>query len=693
MRLRSAIVLLCLLATLLPTTPAQAAVSHRIISRKEWGADELLRVQAPPGSSSSSSSQTSSAPETDTRTSEPVPSGRDADCKDARVKYPAEFTASVPVTRNEQGELLRWPMEYSPSVKLLVVHHTAIAVNGDARTGLERMRALYQFHATNRGWGDIGYHYVIDDQGQIYEGRAGGDYVVGGHVYCNNVGTVGVALMGNFDKEQPTQEQTKSLQWLLQLLAQKYQINTSQDVVFHGKSLPTIVGHRQLVSTDCPGTTMWSALDQVRNHVRTGDIDVAVTFPEIAPQPIVVREIPVKGIVTGKDGLASLGETVIEGRPGAEVALSVFFRATKKAYAKNTRIGRITRTAGLNVFLEQDGQLLPARDLRTPLLVKKGSSVVIPLRVRLPMDRGSAALKIGSINYRFEMAGRAARGRQLINANVGYSTLQENTAPIQQTQVGAVRERPLPSSSSTARISLREPSSSKIRIRLTPELPMSGLVCGDPSVRFTSSNDLTHVEGYFREPKNYRGTIECRVIDGELVLINEVLLEEYLAGVREEADSEPYEKQLVFAIAARSYALYHTDPAHRKFPGMPYDGTDSPHSFQTYDGVGFELRNPRWVRAVQETASKVLTYNGEVIKTPYFSTDPGKTRSPVEAGWNDYPFAEIFTPKDDPWCEGMPLRGHGVGMSACGVSGQIREGKTTEQILQYYYPGTVIERR
>jgi len=59
-------------------------------------------------------------------------------------------------------------------------------------------------------------------------------------------------------------------------------------------------------------------------------------------------------------------------------------------------------------------------------------------------------------------------------------------------------------------------------------------------------------------------------------------------------------------------------------------------------------------------------------------------------GWSTFPNAEIFASKPDPWCKGMPLAGHGVGMSGCGAEGQANEGKTYLEILRYYYPGTDI---
>ncbi len=186
----------------------------------------------------------------------------------------------------------------------------------------------------------------------------------------------------------------------------------------------------------------------------------------------------------------------------------------------------------------------------------------------------------------------------------------------------------------------------------------------------------------------YRGDVECETIEGRPAIINTLPIEEYLWGLAEEADTEPFEKQKAFAVAARSYAAFYMQKTKRKFPGMPYDGDDSPARFQAYGGKRFEQGNPQWVRAVRETANLVLMKNGTVIKAPYFSSSDGRTRSPSEIGWTTFPFAEIFSSKSDPWCKGMTLRGHGVGMSGCGAKAQALEGKSSDEILRYYYPTT-----
>lgn len=209
-------------------------------------------------------------------------------------------------------------------------------------------------------------------------------------------------------------------------------------------------------------------------------------------------------------------------------------------------------------------------------------------------------------------------------------------------------------------------------------------------LRITPSDGISTIASIEKSYNRYRGILECRIHDGTFLLINELPLEQYMAGLAEEPDTEPWEKQRAFGIAARTYAAYYMQEKHRKFPGKPYDGSDSPAEFQVYGGVSFEDKNPRWLNAAKDTAHQVLAVDGVIIRPPYFSVSNGRTLSPSEIGWNSFPFAEVFASKPDPWCEGMTQRGHGVGMSGCGAEAQANDGKTAEEILGYYYPGTDI---
>ena len=583
----------------------------KILTRRQWGADDsLLYVKE------SSTPPSSTPPSEQTDNGEAAVPQRVKDCETAQLNYPHEFKTERTVREDADGKRYRWPRTYSKDVQLIAVHHTAVAVNGDRRSGIERVRALYQYHANNRGWGDVGYHYLIDEDGQIYEGKSGGKYVVGGHAYCHNVGTVGVAMLGNFQIEQPTQTQMKALQWLLDELADTYDIDVTRNVTFHGKTTHPIVGHGDLVSTECPGYYVEQTLAQVRDHVENGDLTASITFP--------------RPIVASKPRVNRTQERL----------------AQRQAESKPSKYATGTLTRAARRLLNTQA----SQNLRRKLGTNPGRETEEGVARRLAERWGNS-----SSSLRRTVLSRQSSSKK--------SLTSRSSRPI-------VRR----SSSSRSRVTASSPL---IRIRLTKQEK------GEASCEDVNLSEIQ---------KKYRGSVSCLIVDGKAAIINAITLEQYLDGLAEEPDTEPYEKQRAFAIAARSYAAYYMEESHRKFPGKPYDGSDSPAEFQAYGGIAFEQANPRWVKAVRETANEVLMVDGEILRAPYYSSNDGRTYSPEEAGWRNFPFADVFSSKPDPWCAGMEKRGHGVGMSGCGSEGQANEGKTAEEILSYYYPGTALEK-
>lgn len=635
-----------------------AASSLRIISRAEWGADDTLLTVREEGVLKEETDIQEKTSERDTI------SKREKDCLADQKLYPEEFAVERTVEKESRGRTYRWPLRYSKKVKMIVVHHTAQAIAGSELSPKEQMRSLYQMHAEGRGWGDIGYHFVIGNDGSIFEGKAGGDYVVGGHVYCHNVGTVGIALMGHFGMEVPSQAQMRSLQWLIAKLQRTYNIAPNRRVTFHGKDYPPVVGHRDLISTDCPGTYVAEVLDQVRSNVAQNNLFAAIRFPTPPKAKstglfatLKSKRTAGESLDTPEPHIEALSATSLTARPGGSSLLLVRFIAGEKGARARSRIATVSRSnPRIGLTQEYAGRSIPVRsELLLPADAAPHSTQVIRISVDYPVEPGSSTLTIGDVRFAIDVSGRRVRTPEA-TIHTGGSALPD----LERTPTTPEKD------------ALSLPT---IRIRL------SSRETGESSC---DRYDLQAIG------KHYRGTTTCTVVDGEAAIINVVDLEEYMMGLAEEPDTEPFEKQRAFAIAARSYALYYTDTTHRKFPGNPYDGDDSPARFQSYRGLSFEEKNPQWLRAVRVTAGRVLTVDGAVIKPPYFSSDDGRTRSPEEIGWKNFPHAEIFSSKPDPWCKGMLLAGHGVGMSGCGAEGLAREGKTAEQILEYYYPGTSI---
>lgn len=227
---------------------------------------------------------------------------------------------------------------------------------------------------------------------------------------------------------------------------------------------------------------------------------------------------------------------------------------------------------------------------------------------------------------------------------------------------------------------------------------VGSVVRSDSVIRFIPEEDgIIEITSWEHRPawnrelndNRFRGALEIRVVNEQVAYINELPLEDYIKGLAEVSNDAPFEKQKVIAILARSYARFYMSDDNRKFPGLPYDGSDDPAIFQRYLGYGVESRSPNFVGAATITKDKVVTYQGELVKTPYFNQSDGRTYSAQEVwGWTHTPYLQSVP---DPWCESRIKRGHGVGLSGFGATAQANEGKSYDEIIKYYYQGVQIE--
>lgn len=180
----------------------------------------------------------------------------------------------------------------------------------------------------------------------------------------------------------------------------------------------------------------------------------------------------------------------------------------------------------------------------------------------------------------------------------------------------------------------------------------------------------------------FRDILEIRYSEdkNKLWVINEVPMETYLKGLAETSNATPMDYQKSILTAARTYAMYHYTYGYKH--ETEYFTIDS-YWDQMYRGYNSEIRMPNLVQAVEETRGIMITYEDEVVVTPYFANSDGRTRSWEEVwGGKSKPWIQS---KPDPWCEGKELWGHGVGMSALGAYYMADEGYTFDEILNYYY--------
>ncbi|HEU0050899.1 MAG TPA: SpoIID/LytB domain-containing protein, partial [Patescibacteria group bacterium] len=182
----------------------------------------------------------------------------------------------------------------------------------------------------------------------------------------------------------------------------------------------------------------------------------------------------------------------------------------------------------------------------------------------------------------------------------------------------------------------------------------------------------------------FRGQLELRYTPStdSVWVINELPIEFYLKGIGETSNSSPYEFQKTLLTAARTYAMYHVQRG-TKHADESYT-VDATYD-QVYRGYGAELRDPNVVAAVDATRGQIVTYNGQLAITPYYSRSDGRTRSWTEVwGGGPYPWL-VSVPV--PWDQGRTLWGHGVGLSATGALGMANDGHRYDEILKYFYTG------
>lgn len=173
-------------------------------------------------------------------------------------------------------------IEYRPAQAITVHHSVSPAAWDPAST----MRGFHRYHTLSNGWGDIGYHLVIDPSGQVYQGHRthagypvfGGpmppgvrpDVVMGAHVGGHNSGNVGVCLMGDFSSGRPSLAAYAALANVLAKLCAAIGLNPFQGIRYwnpdgnYGRDMQAINGHRDWMSTDCPGDMLWNSLPLVR---------------------------------------------------------------------------------------------------------------------------------------------------------------------------------------------------------------------------------------------------------------------------------------------------------------------------------------------------------------------------------------------------------------------------------------------
>jgi N-acetylmuramoyl-L-alanine amidase len=156
------------------------------------------------------------------------------------------------------------------TVNFIIVHHEE--GSNSSTDWAARVRAVQNLHMDVNGWADIAYNYLVDPNGVAYEGRGGGENVVGAHLCAKNTNTMGICMLGGYTSVLPTNNALYTLKRILAWKCVQRNLNPEATGFHVDRTIFKVSGHRSSCSTDCPGTTLFNFLPTLRNDLNVNFI-------------------------------------------------------------------------------------------------------------------------------------------------------------------------------------------------------------------------------------------------------------------------------------------------------------------------------------------------------------------------------------------------------------------------------------
>ncbi|GAB2723460.1 N-acetylmuramoyl-L-alanine amidase [Streptomyces bullii] len=192
-------------------------------------------------------------------------------------------TAPLPAVTPRYGwgadeSLVKNPPTYTTDTKAIFVHHTAGTNTYTCAESASIVRGIFLYHVQSNGWNDIGYHFLVDKCGTVFEGRAGGidRPVLGAHTYGFNTDTSSVSVLGDYTTATTTAAVREAVAHVAAWKLGLYGIGPTGTVLLTAGAdngmftagqkvtLNRVSGHRDGYPTMCPGTHLYADLPAIR---------------------------------------------------------------------------------------------------------------------------------------------------------------------------------------------------------------------------------------------------------------------------------------------------------------------------------------------------------------------------------------------------------------------------------------------
>ncbi|MFD0550847.1 FG-GAP-like repeat-containing protein [Streptomyces rectiviolaceus] len=342
---------------------ANPALDGSAMAPVAFAADETPVPTEAPSETPTSPEPTASDPGTEPPTSpdptSPAPTGSPSPDPEPTVPPAPPSTVTKPpmISRAAWGadeSQVEDPPEYVDKVKAVFVHHTVGTNDYSCAQSPALVRGIMTYHVETEGWNDLGYNFLVDKCGQVFEGRGGGTDlpVRGAHTYGFNGESAGIAVLGDFEgNESPASGETykkagKPTRAALESVSRvaawklgqyggdplgKVTLTAADDTGVWKKgdtpSLNTISGHRDGFATACPGKNLYSKLGEIRRYaasparnsaIPTADFDRDGITDLVAGTPKASGGVGTLTIVPGGlDGpVAGAKKTLTQSSPG-----------------------------------------------------------------------------------------------------------------------------------------------------------------------------------------------------------------------------------------------------------------------------------------------------------------------------------------------------------------------------------------